>query len=193
GRVRTNNEDLALVDRDRGVYGVIDGVGGHVAGELAAAIAGDVITQRLSRPLGTPPERVREAIAIANNEIFKRAESSPDLHGMTCVVTLALVSDSGIPVGHVGDSRLYKLDAGGIRKITHDHSPVGEREDAGEIGEQDAMRHPRRHEVFRDVGSAHRDKDEEDYVEVIEEPLDRESAFLVCSDGLTDMVPSTVI
>src|SRR4030095_10109920 len=125
-----------------------------------------------------------------NNEIFKRAETSPDFHGMTCVVTLALVSDSGITVGHVGDSRLYKLDSAGIRKITHDHSPVGEREDAGEIAEADAMRHPRRHEVFRDVGSAQRDKDEEDYVEVIEEPLDRESAILVCTDGLTDMVPS---
>jgi PPM family protein phosphatase len=193
GRVRTNNEDLPLVDPDRGVYGVIDGVGGHVAGELAAAIACDVITQRLARPLGTPAERVREAIAIANNEIFKRAETSPDLHGMTCVVTLALVSDSGITVGHVGDSRLYKLDSAGIRKITHDHSPVGEREDAGEIAEADAMRHPRRHEVFRDVGSAQRDKDEEDYVEVIEEPLDRESAILVCTDGLTDMVPSIAI
>jgi len=193
GRVRTNNEDLPLVDADRGVYGVIDGVGGHVAGELAAAIACDVITQRLARPLGTPAERVREAIAIANNEIFKRAETSADLHGMTCVVTLALVTDTGITVGHVGDSRLYKLGPFGIRKITHDHSPVGEREDAGELAETDAMRHPRRHEVFRDVGSAHRDKDEEDYVEVIEEPLDRESAILLCTDGLTDMVPSTVI
>ncbi len=193
GRLRTNNEDLPLVDPDRGVYGVIDGVGGHVAGELAAAIARDVITQRLARPLGTPAERVREAIAIANNEIFKRAETSGDLHGMTCVVTLALVSDTGITVGHVGDSRLYKLSASGIRKITHDHSPVGEREDAGEIAETDAMRHPRRHEVFRDVGSAHRDKDEENYVEVIEEPLERDNAILVCTDGLTDMVPSTVI
>jgi len=193
GRIRTNNEDLPFVDPERGVYGVIDGVGGHVAGELAAAIACDVITQRLARPLGTPAERVREAIAIANNEIFKRAETSPNLHGMTCVVTLALVSESGITVGHVGDSRLYKLDSGGMRKITHDHSPVGEREDAGEIAEADAMRHPRRHEVFRDVGSAHRDKDEEDYVDVIEEPLDRDSAILLCTDGLTDMVPSTTI
>src|SRR5262245_39229965 len=193
GRVRTNNEDLPFVDPDRGVYGVIDGVGGRVAGELAAAIACDVITQRLARPLGTPAERVREAIAIANNEIFKRAETSADLHGMTCVVTLALVTDAGITVGHVGDSRLYKLTASGIRKITHDHSPVGEREDAGEIAETDAMRHPRRHEVFRDVGSARRDKDEEDYVEVIEEPLDRDNAILLCTDGLSDMVPSTVI
>ena len=193
GRVRTNNEDLPLVDTDRGVYAVIDGVGGQAAGEVAAAVARDVIVQRLGRPLGTPAERVREAIALANNEIVRRADASPALRGMTCVVTLAVVSDGMVTVGHVGDSRLYKLSASGMRKLTHDHSPVGEREDAGEVSEIEAMRHPRRNEVFRDVGGAYRDKDEDDYVEVLEEPLGRDCAILLCTDGLTDMVPSTAI
>src|SRR5687767_3249484 len=93
GRVRANNEDVALADAERGIFGVIDGVGGQAAGELAAAIAQDVILQRLARPLGTPSERVREAIAIANNEIFRRAGTSPELAGMTCVLTLAVVND----------------------------------------------------------------------------------------------------
>ncbi|MBA2354967.1 MAG: serine/threonine-protein phosphatase, partial [Acidobacteria bacterium] len=193
GRVRANNEDLPVLDADRGVFGVIDGVGGQAAGELAAAIARDVILQRLARPLGTPAERVREAIAIANNEIFRRASTAPDLTGMTCVVTLAVVADGRLTIGHVGDSRLYKIRPAGLRKLTHDHSPVGEREDAHEIDELEAMRHPRRHEVFRDVGSALRDKDEDDYVEVIEDVLDDDAALLVCSDGLTDMVPVATI
>jgi serine/threonine protein phosphatase PrpC len=193
GRVRTNNEDVPLVDAERGVYGVIDGIGGQAAGELAAAIAHDVILQRLARPLGTPAERVREAIAIANNEIFKRASECPDLHGMTCVVTLAVVADRTLTIGHVGDSRLYKLRPEGIAKLTHDHSPVGEREDAREITEAEAMRHPRRHEVFRDVGGAYRDKDEEEYVDVIQEALERDSAVLLCTDGLSDMLPSSTI
>jgi serine/threonine protein phosphatase PrpC len=193
GRVRTNNEDLPLVDRERGVYGVIDGVGGQAAGELAAAIAHDVILQRLSRPLGTPAERVRESIAIANNEIFRRASETPDFHGMTCVVTLAVVGDGTVTVGHVGDSRLYKLTPRGIRKLTRDHSPVGEREDAQEITEVEAMRHPRRHEVFRDVGGAERDKDEDDYVDVLQEPMENDSAILLCTDGLSDMLPSAAI
>lgn len=193
GRIRTNNEDLPLVDAERGVYGVIDGVGGQAAGELAAAIACDVILQRLARPLGTPAERVREAIAIANNEIFRRAGSAPELAGMTCVVTLALVTEGRLTIGHVGDSRLYKLRAHGIQKLTHDHSPVGEREDARELSEIDAMRHPRRHEVFRDVGGALRDKDEDEYVEVIEAPLERDAAILLCTDGLTDMIASSTI
>ena len=193
GRVRTNNEDVPLVDTERGVYGVIDGVGGQAAGEFAAAIAYDVILQRLGRPLGTPAERVREAIALANNEIFRRAGTSRELAGMTCVVTLAVVNDGRLTIGHVGDSRLYKLGPEGMQKLTHDHSPVGEREDAQEIAEIDAMRHPRRHEVFRDVGGALRDKDEDEYVEIVEDVLERDTAILLCTDGLTDMVPSTTI
>jgi serine/threonine protein phosphatase PrpC len=193
GRARTNNEDLPLIDPARGIFGVIDGVGGQAGGEVAAAIARDVILQRLARPLGTPAERVREAIAIANNEIFRRSQESADLRGMACVITLAIVADGRLVVGHVGDSRLYKVRADGVRKLTLDHSPIGEREDAGELNEVDAMRHPRRNEVYRDVGSLHRDKDEEEFVDVTEEPFERDSAILVCSDGLSDMVPSPTI
>lgn len=193
GRVRTNNEDLPIVDRDRGVYGVIDGVGGHAAGEVAASIAREVILQRLARPLGTPAERIREAIAIANNEIFKRSEESLELRGMTCVVTLAIIADGLLTIGHVGDSRLYKITADGISKLTHDHSPIGEREDARELSEAEAMRHPRRNEVFRDVGSAHRDKDEEDFVDISVAPFEEDCAILLCTDGLSDMLPSATI
>jgi serine/threonine protein phosphatase PrpC len=193
GRTRTNNEDLPLIDPARGIFGVIDGVGGAAGGEVAAAIARDVILQRLARPLGTPAERVREAIAIANNEIFRRAQESIELRGMACVITLAIVADGRLVVGHVGDTRLYKFRGDGFRKVTRDHSPVGEREDAGELGEVDAMRHPRRNEVFRDVGSIFRDKDEQEFVDIIDEPAERDSALLVCSDGLSDMLPSPTI
>src|SRR5947207_36176 len=193
GRIRTNNEDLPLLDVNRGVYGVIDGIGGQAAGEIAAGIAADVILQRLARPLGTSAERVREAIAIANNEIFRRADDSPDLHGMACVVTLAIVGDGLVTIGHVGDSRLYLLNGAGMQKLTHDHSPVGEREDRREMTELDAMRHPRRNEVFRDVGSAFRDKDDEEFVEIVEAPFTVDSAILLCTDGLTDLVPAALI
>ncbi|HYT73633.1 MAG TPA: hypothetical protein VEL79_02690, partial [Vicinamibacterales bacterium] len=81
----------------------------------------------------------------------------------------------------------------GIRKLTRDHSPVGEREDAGELSENDAMRHPHRNEVFRDVGTIFRDKDEQDFVEIVEEPLEADAAILLCSDGLSDMLPASTI
>ena len=193
GRVRLNNEDMPVIDAARGIFGVIDGIGGQAGGEVAAATARDVILQRLARPAGTPAERVREAIAIANNEIYRRASASAELAGMGCVVTLAIVSDGRITIGHVGDTRLYKIRPEGIRKITRDHSPVGELEDAGELPEPEAMRHPRRHEVFRDVGTIYRDKDEQEFVDVIEEPLEPDAAILISSDGLSDMLPGATI
>jgi PPM family protein phosphatase len=193
GRVRGNNEDLAVCDPDGGVLAVIDGVGGQSAGEVAAAVAHRVIRERLSRPLGAPSDRVREAIALANNEIWKLSEERPEYDGMTCVLTLAVLNDRRVTIGHVGDSRCYKMTAAGLRKLTHDHSPVGEREDAGELTEDEAMRHPRRNEVFRDVGSAYRDKDDDAFIEVVEETLESDSAILLCTDGLTDMVASSVI
>jgi serine/threonine protein phosphatase PrpC len=193
GRVRTSNEDRYHLDPQRGIFLVADGVGGHAAGEVAAAIAVDVIVKRLERPIWTARQRVREAIALANNEIFRQATSSPDHAGMTCVLTLALLNGRQLTIGHVGDSRLYQVTSRGIRKLTHDHSPIGEREDANEISEAEAMQHPRRNEVFRDVGSAIREPDEDDFIEVIETTFDEDSAILLCSDGLTDMVPSAKI
>lgn len=193
GRVRTGNEDRHYIDAERGIFLVVDGVGGHAAGEVAAAIAVDVIVQRLERPLGSPDQRVREAIALANNEILRQAEHSPQHMGMTCVLTLALLTDHRLTVGHVGDSRLYKFTPDGMTKLTHDHSPIGEREDAREISEIEAMQHPRRNEVFRDVGSAFHEPDDAEFVELIETSLERDAAILICSDGLTDMLPSTAI
>jgi serine/threonine protein phosphatase PrpC len=193
GRIRLDNEDRFYVDVERGIYVVADGVGGRAAGEVAAAIACDVIVGRLERLSGTPEQRVREAITLANNEIVRQAASSPVYSGMTCVVTLALMDADCLTIGHVGDSRLYLLTPRGITKLTHDHSPVGEREDANEISELDAMRHPRRNEVFRDVGSALRAPDDPDFIEVIETRFEEDSAMLLCSDGLSDMLATTVI
>lgn len=193
GRLRTGNEDRHYVDVDRGVFLVVDGVGGHAAGEVAAAIAVDVITQRLERPIGTPAQRVREAIALANNEILRQAERSPAHAGMTCVLTLALLTDDQLTIGHVGDSRLYKLTREGLRKLTHDHSPIGEREDAQEISEAEAMKHPRRSEVFRDVGSAFHEPDDPDFIELVDATFEADAALLLCSDGLSDMISSAVI
>ncbi len=195
GRVRATNEDVPLIDAARGVFGVIDGIGGHAGGEVAAAMAKEVIEQRLARSFGTPAERVLEAIAIANNTIFRRATDCTELSGMACVITLAIVSvsEGTLTIGHVGDTRLYLLRGGGIRKLTRDHSPVGEREDAGELSEAEAMRHPHRNEVFRDVGTMFRDKDEQEFVDVLEEPIENDAAILLCSDGLSDMLPAATI
>ncbi|MDP9052788.1 MAG: protein phosphatase 2C domain-containing protein, partial [Acidobacteriota bacterium] len=193
GKRRSNNEDRYHVDPERGIYVVIDGVGGHAAGETAASVAVDVIRERLERQTGTPSERIREAITLANNEILRLSRIRPEWNGMACVLTVALVEDDLVTVGHVGDSRLYLLQPGEIKKITHDHSPVGEREDRGEISEAEAMRHSRRNEIFRDVGSAERKPDDPSFIEVETFPFPSNGVLLLCSDGLTDLVSSAEV
>jgi serine/threonine protein phosphatase PrpC len=193
GRVRKNNEDAWHIDADRGIFLVVDGIGGHAAGEKAAEIAVERVRARLERQTGAIEQRIREAIALANNEIHRAATEHPDWEGMACVLTVAVLENGSAVVGHVGDSRLYQLRPGEIRKITHDHSPIGEREDQGELTEAEAMRHPRRNEVYRDVGSEEHAPDDPDFIEVQRIPFEPDSALLLCSDGLSDQVPSDKI
>lgn len=193
GRERENNEDRVLCDAERGIYAVIDGVGGESGGEIAAQTALEILQARLSRRTTDAARLVREAIALANKQIWERALANPALAGMACVLTVAVVDGDQATIGHVGDSRLYLLRAGEIRKITRDHSPIGSREDVGEISESEAMSHPRRNEIFRDVGSAPHEPDEEGFIDVTRIAFAPDAALLICSDGLSDLVTSGAI
>lgn len=190
GRLRAENQDRDYVDDERGVFLVVDGLGGHAAGEKAADTAVEVIPTELANHDGDIRDRIRNAIATANNRICDLAAEHEDWRGMACVLTLAVMEDDKVIVGHVGDSRLYLMWNGALRKLTSDHSPVGEREDRGELTEQEAMQHPRRHEVFRDVGSRRREPDDAEFVEMKEFLFKPDAAILLCSDGLSDLVTS---
>jgi len=195
GRQRVNNEDVYYANEDGdGIFIVVDGMGGQAAGEKAAEIALDKLRYMLKQSVGSVEKRIRLAIVTANNAIYDEAEKNQRLWGMACVLTVAVVEENGqVTIGHVGDTRLYKLQLGApeeekIKKLTHDHSPVGEREEAGDLSEEDAMRHPRRNEVYRDVGSQHHETDDLDFIEIIQTQLEPNSALLLCSDGLSDLV-----
>ena len=193
GRQRETNEDRFYYDAAQGIFLVVDGVGGEAAGEVAAAIAVDTILDRLARRDGPAETRIREAITLANQQILHGAGIDPGRKGMACVLTLAILEGRQLTIGHVGDSRLYKLTPQGIAKLTHDHSPVGEREDARELTETQAMQHARRNEVYRDVGSESREPDAANFIEVVFSDLPEDSAILLCSDGLSDMVTTLEI
>src|SRR5262245_11582092 len=193
GRQRDVNEDRFHCDAARGVFIVIDGVGGQAAGGKAADIALSIIRARLERDTGSSVQRVREAITKANNEIYRLAGTRPEWNGMACVLTAVLVDNGRATIGHVGDTRLYKLHEDSIQKVTRDHSPVGEREDAHELSELEAMRHPRRNEVYRDVGSEPHESIDTDFVDVEEISFEPDSALLLCSDGLSDLLESSRI
>lgn len=193
GMRRENNEDRYHCDPSAGLFVVVDGVGGQAAGEKAAETALSMIRARLERETGATDERLREAITLANNEVHRLGQQKAEWRGMACVVTVALVRDGRLVAGHVGDTRLYVFEDGGVQKVTHDHSPVGEREDAGELGEIEAMRHPRRNEIFRDVGSEPHSPGDGEFVEIIDRAFRDDSAILLCSDGLSDMLTSPAI
>jgi serine/threonine protein phosphatase PrpC len=193
GRQRQVNEDRFHVDLARGIFIVIDGVGGQAAGGKAADVALVLLRERLERETGPVRERIREAITIANNEIYRLAATRSEWDGMACVLTLAVIEDDMATIGHVGDTRLYRIGARGLEKVTKDHSPVGEREDAHELSEGEAMRHPRRNEVYRDVGSDVHAPSDPEFVDVEEIHFAPESALLLCSDGLTDLLDSASI
>ena len=193
GRMRAENQDRVLADDELGIFLVVDGLGGHAAGERAAETAVEVIRSEMAAFTGDTRERIGRAITAANNRIFEASAENETFRGMACVLTLAMIENDRVTVGHVGDSRLYLTWNGAIRKITSDHSPVGEREDAGVLTEAEAMGHPRRHEVFRDVGSRRREPDEEDFIEFKEFLFKPDAAILLCSDGLSDLLTSTEI
>jgi serine/threonine protein phosphatase PrpC len=193
GLQREVNEDRFHVDLARGIFILVDGIGGQAAGGKAADVALTMLRTRLERETGPTADRVREAITIANNEILRVASSRPEWTGMACVLTVAVVDEHRATIGHVGDTRLYKLRGDGLEKVTRDHSPVGEREDAHEISEVDAMRHRRRNEVYRDVGSEPHAQTDPEFIDLLEIPFEPDAALLLCSDGLTDLVESRTI
>ena len=179
GLDRQTNEDSFLVRR--GLYVVCDGMGGARAGEVASQMA-------CERMVGVDPaqagkEDIRAAIVDANERISARSMTEPKLLGMGTTLTLALIRDSTLLLGHVGDSRAYLLHEGVLRQLTDDHSWVGEMVRRGEITTEQAAVHPHRSVITKALGTD--GEAEPDLVEVTLEPGDR---LMLCSDGLSGMV-----
>ena len=195
GLERTINEDRVLADEARGLFLVADGLGGHAAGEMAAEIARRTIEDRLSslESHNDIEAQIRRAITDANNRIYELAEQNSDWRGMACVLTLAVAQENRVTIAHVGDSRVYLAWNGNLRKLTADHSPVGELEDHGELTELEAMNHPRRNEVFRDVGSRPHAPDDSQFIEIKSVVFRPDAALLLCTDGLSDVLTSAQI
>jgi serine/threonine protein phosphatase PrpC len=199
GMRRTENEDTytcrQLWSPDKALLVVVDGVGGYAGGKRAAAIARDSIDQYMQTPKGDTLTMLREAVIFANNRIAEERLLDVKYSEMCCVLTAA-VADAAAGVVyfvHVGDTRLYRYRKGELQKLTRDHSFVGLREDAGEITEREAMDHPQRNQILREVGSAIHRIDDEDFMQYGKEELLPGDGLLLCSDGLTDMVTAKQI
>jgi protein phosphatase len=181
GRQRSANEDSLFVRSP--IFVVADGMGGAQAGEVASKAAAEAFDRDLP---DAPPERVlRETIEAANREIHELARADPSRAGMGTTITAAIADPSReeVSIGHVGDSRAYRLRDGKLEQLTRDHSLVEEMRRKGQITEAQAEDHPQRSIITRALGP-----EPEVEVDVQTVPAAPGDVFLICSDGLTTMV-----
>jgi PPM family protein phosphatase len=181
GRQRSANEDSVFVHAP--LFVIADGMGGARAGEVASKTVVDAFDRPL--PEG-PPERVlRETIEGANRTIHSLAGKDPNLSGMGTTTTAAIVDEAGeeVAIGHVGDSRAYRLRGRKLERLTRDHSLVEEMRRKGQLTEAQAEDHPQRSIITRSVGP-----EPEVDVDLQTVPAQSGDIFLVCSDGLTTML-----
>ena len=180
GRRRLRNEDAFVCEPP--LFAVTDGMGGARAGQLAAELAATALEEGASE-IGDVDALVG-AVEEANRRIWERSVSDPETTGMGAVATVALVRDGTVAIGHVGDSRAYLIRGGAIEQLTRDHSLVAELVESGVLTPEEAEHHPQRSAITRALGTE--PAVEVDVRTVAGEPGD---VFLLCSDGLSSMVP----
>ena len=204
GLKRSSNEDSYSTRPDVGLFVVADGMGGHVAGEVASRVAVEAIEAFIEETAGADKNRtwpfpfdptvsleanrLRAAFRLANRKIGAAIADSQDLRGMATTASAVLVGLRHASVAHVGDSRVYVLRDGGLEQITNDHSWVEEQVRAGTLSPTAARQHPWRNVVTRALSGG--EDPEVDVTEVTPAPGER---YLLCSDGLFGVVPDTRI
>ncbi|HKE78531.1 MAG TPA: Stp1/IreP family PP2C-type Ser/Thr phosphatase [Solirubrobacteraceae bacterium] len=184
GRQRRGNED-AFYARSP-LFAVADGMGGAQAGEVASHLAVEVLEQGLPEGAASVEERLRARVREANERILARAQGDDQLAGMGTTLTAAYVGEDDLTVAHVGDSRLYRLRDGTFERLTDDHSLVEELVRQGKLTPEEADEHPQRSIITRALGAeAGVEADSRTW------PARADDVYLICSDGLTSMVPES--
>jgi PPM family protein phosphatase len=200
GLKREGNEDAFSVEDALGLYIVADGMGGHLAGEIASRVAVEIINKAFrkwsaknaseSEIFGGPDSSlslkgnyILGGIKLANRIIYELALEKKEFHGMGTTVAILLVTPSLVIAANVGDSRIYLVRDGEIERLSRDHSVVSEQVELGMMTEEEAESSPLRHVLTRNLGSS--EDVEPDIFEI--EPGNND-LFILCSDGLTDLV-----
>ena len=193
GMVRSHNEDSIAADAEIGLAVLADGMGGYNAGEVASGIAVELIKTEMRKSLtGKRPgdlngqgaeQLITRHSASANAAIYHASQSQPQYSGMGTTLVVALWHEDKISVGHIGDSRLYRLRDGKLEQVTRDHSLLQEQIDSGMITREQARHSQNKNLVTRAVGI-----DPEVETEVHTYPVQAGDIYVLCSDGLNDMV-----
>jgi len=181
GRVRRRNEDSFVLDPP--LFAVADGMGGAQAGEVASRLTAAAFREYHEADDLAPDGRVQAIIQEANRRIYERARSDSEVSGMGTTVTAALLTGGRVTLGHVGDSRAYRIRNGALDQLTEDHSLVGDLMRSGRLTPEEAEEHPQRSVITRALGT-----DPEVDVDTVTVDAEPGDLFLLCSDGLTTMV-----
>lgn len=187
GCVRKNNEDACLALPEYGVYAVADGMGGHLAGEVAARTALDELIKGAPHLVGQENEdlenQVREILVRANREVYLSSTRNPATEGMGTTLTVLVFRETKVVLAHVGDSRAYVWRHKQLVQLTRDHSLVSELVRLGQISSEEADSHPKRHMLVRAVGAGWD-------VEVDSQSLELQTGdiFFLCTDGVSNVI-----
>lgn len=201
GRIRTNNEDAFYVDSiwdENNILAIVaDGLGGCEKGEVASNLAVEtIVTYLKAYRNGDRLELLRQAVIAANNAIIEKQKELPDASNMSTVITVSIFDTIAhlVYMAHVGDTRLYQFTHDeGLVKLSHDHTLVGYKEEQGELTEIEAMAHPKRNEISKLLGATYIDVNSQNFVEINGFDLLSQSYYLLCSDGLYDLITSSEI
>lgn len=192
GLRRSNNEDAFVLKPELALFAVADGMGGAASGEVASRLFADtafeVFSRISNRSEADTVESVQRTFQLANEKILTSSQQNPEHNGMGCTAELIAFCNNNYVIGHVGDSRIYLFRQGQLRQITKDHSLVQEQIDQGLISTIEARTHSLKHVIHRAVGI-----NEMLAVDIIKGKGLPGDIFLLCSDGLTDMVDDHVM
>lgn len=197
GLVREHNEDYISWSSESGLVILADGMGGHNAGEVASELAVTSIREALNEVLSPEikdscgmdfKEVVHEAVVYANDEINQHAKEHPECSGMGTTIVMTLFHNDSVILASVGDSRIYRFRKGELKQVTIDHSLVQEMVDNGYMSEEEALNSNNRNLITRALGIA-----EDVKVDVTEHETEKNDIYLLCSDGLSDMIDDELI
>lgn len=184
GKLRKQNEDAAYINEERAVFAVADGMGGHLAGEVASRMAVEAVEQMALANDAPGIAALREAVASAHETILAHAQSHIECAGMGTTLSVLWMGKNYVYIAHVGDSRIYRLRGEALEQITQDHSLVEELVRAGLITREQARTHPRRNIITRALGTHG-----ENEPDLLVTDVRAGDLFLLCTDGLSGMVP----
>jgi PPM family protein phosphatase len=188
GQVRDSNEDAILWNAARGWAVLADGMGGHMAGEVASRLAVETLETHLGAMSedgkGGELERLREAVLEANRQIHAQAAADVRCHNMGTTIVATLFHEGTLTCAHVGDSRLYRYSDGKLEQLSRDHSLVQELVDEGMLSTEEAAQSSHKNVITRALGL-----EEKVAADVLQTPVHAGELYLLCSDGLSDKIP----